>query len=258
MRGKNQSYTEHAAQRAVDKIQNAVLAVYSGILKGFLKFKGVCLLAILVGFFASLWLFTQLEQELLPRVDQGQFFIELNLPTGTRLEITNNNTKKIETEVLKVPELKNISTNVGSDKSKAGEGTSTLGSHQSRMVVNLKSSRKRHTKDIIQSLKENVDKLGIKNAEINFVSNDSAFGAAVGGGGAAITIEILGQDLEKLAELNQQIQNKLKSIQGVYNIKDSTSEPFPETRINIDKEKAAYFGLSVNDIALTCQMAIKV
>ena len=44
-------------------------------------------------------MFTKIDWELLPRVDQGQFVIKLNLPPGTRLLVTDSIVKKIEKQL---------------------------------------------------------------------------------------------------------------------------------------------------------------
>ena len=48
-----------------------------------------------------------------------------------------------------------------------------------------------------------------------------------------------------------------RSIRGVYGIKSSMSPHSPETKLNILKDKASLYGLSVRDIAVTTQVAIK-
>ena len=43
----------------------------------------------LIIFFVSLGLFILMDKELMPKVDQGQFTIKIDMPAGTKLDITN-------------------------------------------------------------------------------------------------------------------------------------------------------------------------
>jgi HAE1 family hydrophobic/amphiphilic exporter-1 len=242
----------------VDRIMDKVRNGYSHVLNVFLKLKWLFIgLTILIFLFAS-WLMGKLDQELLPKVDKGQFIIEAKLRTGTLIDVTNHVVKKIEAVVAKIPELVNYTVNVGADRAKAAEGAETLGSHQGIVIVALKEKpiRKRSTNEVIQGIKEELEKIDLEGAEINYVSEESLFGSALGGG-AAITLEILGQELSKLEEIAYQVEDKLKRISGIYGVRDSIPEKAPETKIHINKDKAGLYDLSANDIALTCQMAIK-
>lgn len=242
----------------VDRTMEKVKSGYGVALDVFLKHKGAFIgLVVLLFIFAS-WLMGKLDQELLPKVDKGQFIVEAKLKTGTRIEITNTLIQKIEKVVAQVPELSNYSVNVGSDKTKAAEGAETLGSHEGIIIVSLKQKgeRKRSTNDVIQDIKKSLEKVNLQGAEINYVSEESLFGSALGGG-AAITVELLGNELDTLEGLAHEVENHLKNISGIYGVRDSIPEKAPETKIFINKDKAGLYDLSANDIALTAQMGIK-
>ncbi len=240
--------------RTMDKVRNG----YGSILDSFLKHKWLFLGLTILLFFMASWLMGKLDQELLPKVDKGQFIIEAKLKTGTRIEITNNLILNLEKIVSQIPELDSYSVNVGSDKTKAAEGAETLGSHEGMIIISLKekSQRKRSTNEVIQNIKKEFEKVNLKGAEINYVSEESLFGNALGGG-AAITVELLGNELDVLENLAREVEHGLKNIQGVYGVRDSIPEKAPETKIFINKDKAGLYDLSANDIALTAQMAIK-
>ncbi|MBI1870959.1 MAG: efflux RND transporter permease subunit [Chlamydiae bacterium] len=240
----------------VDRTMEKIRSGYGRMLETFLGRKKFFLGITLMLFVASIWLMGRLDQELLPKVDKGQFIIELKLKTGTRIEITNKTMENIETIIKKIPELENYSVTIGSDRAKAAEGAETLGSHQALAIVSLKQERKRGTNDVIQSLKKELDSLNLEGGEITFSSEESLFGSALGGG-SAITLEVLGEDLGKIEEIAQQAESKLKKIIGVYGVRDSIPEKAPETKIHINKDRAGLYDLSSDDIALTCQMAIK-
>ncbi|MDP3981658.1 MAG: efflux RND transporter permease subunit [Chlamydiota bacterium] len=247
---------ETAFAKYSDKLQNSLNVFYGKLLPAFIRYKFITLPIIIFIFVLSCGLMGRLEQQLLPKVDQGQFIIETTLKTGTKLDITNKLVTQIENIIFLIPELKNVSVNVGSDKEKASEGVESLGSHQGRLVVNLIQERERPTNTIIQEIKEKISKIDIGTAEINYISKESLFGGALQGG-AALVIELLGQDLTILDNLAMDLEKKLKDTTGIIDVRDSIPENAPETKLEINKDKAGLYDMNTNDIALTCQIAIK-
>ncbi|MDP2960170.1 MAG: efflux RND transporter permease subunit, partial [candidate division Zixibacteria bacterium] len=186
------------------------------------------------------------ERQFLPRVDQRQFIIKVDLAPGTRLEITDSVVKKIERLLLKIPESKDVTVNIGSSEEKtSAEATTlqTLSSHQAQIMVNLKKkSRKlnlrRSTEQVIQYLKTNLEKEDLEGGEIEYVAQETSFGSALEQG-APIAIEIKGADLNQLLEISSSIQSKTEKIKGIYGIKSNMPAPSPETKLHILKDKAS-------------------
>ncbi|MFH0739141.1 MAG: efflux RND transporter permease subunit [Candidatus Omnitrophota bacterium] len=226
------------------------------------KFKviGVVLLLFLL---SLLVLFTT-EKQFLPKVDQRQFIIKVDLAPGTRLEVTDSVVKKIEKLLLGVPDTKGVTVNIGSSEQKASAEETvvqTMGAHQAQIMVNLKQrSRKLNaihsTDEIIQYLKNSLGKREMEGATIEYIAQETSFGTALEQG-APIAIEIKGPDLSNLVDIASEFQAQIKKIPGVYGTKSSMSAPSPETKLNILKDKASLYGLSVRDIAITSQVALK-
>lgn len=270
-------------QRIVEKvtqITNKYTERFKNILSFLLKRKGFILIIISLLFALSLLALSRQDKQFMPKVDQRQFIIKTELSPGTRLEITDGVVKKIEALLLKIPETKDVTVNIGSSEEKgSAEETAiqTLGSHQAQILVNLKkkatlrlgstaftTSRSgqeklriiRSTDDVIQYLKTNLEKQDLEGAEIEYVAQETSFGTALEQG-APIAIEIKGPHLDKLTDISASMQNNLKKIQGIYGIKTTMPRPSPETKLHVLKDKASLYGLSVRDVALTAQVALK-
>jgi HAE1 family hydrophobic/amphiphilic exporter-1 len=203
-------------------------------------------------------------KQFLPRVDQRQFIIKVDLPPGSRLETTDSVVRKIERLLLSLPEIKDVTVNIGSSEEKTSvEATTiqTLGSHQAQLLVNLKKKPTRFaigrsTDDVIQYIKMKLEKQDLEDAVIEYIAQETSFGTALEQG-APIAMEVKGPDLNKLAETAALLESHLNKIPGVYGIKSSMPLPSPETKLNILKDKASLYGLSVRDIAITAQVALK-
>ncbi len=208
-------------------------------------------------FFASLSLFIFMDKELMPKVDQGQFTVKVDMPAGTRLDVTNRVSERVEKLMAGIPETEAESVTIGSTKESATRSiVERLSSNQSEIVVKLKPKRKRTSQDVVQEVKNTLPSVDTEGARIEYILQENVLstGMAVQ---APVTIEIKGNELKELEKLTQELQLGLQKIQGIYGIKNNLGEPSPETKVFIDKDKASMYGLSVTDIAQTALIGLK-
>jgi len=240
-------------------ILKGIEGLYAKTLPIFLKMRILGLLVALVIFGLSLLLFGLVDKELMPKADQGQFFVKVGLPTGTRLEITDSIARKMENLILDYDEVINVNSIVGSTKGKSGkEVLERLGSHEAHISVNLKEKRETSSDAFIQKLKDAASKLDLADARVEYVLESSVIQAEQGGPGTGpITIEVKGEELSILKRMAVEVGEKLAQVEGLFDVKNNIVEPSPETKIHILKDKASLYGLSVFDIAQTSQTAVK-
>ena len=230
---------------------------YGFILSIFIKHPLICLFVIFLIFVGSMSVFSVLDKEFMPKVDQGQFIIKVDMPTGTVLEATDRVVKKIEDTLLKLPDVENISVMIGSTKGKVGgETIESLGSHQGQVMVNLKKEKKHPSSWVVQDLKDKISKLNLRHIDIEYILQESMFKTAFSEA-KPIALEVKGIDLVMLKNIAEKIGKGLSNIPGVYGVEDSLAPPAPETKINIMKDRASSYDLSVNDITQTAHMGIK-
>ncbi|AZR72700.1 multidrug ABC transporter [Anoxybacter fermentans] len=206
----------------------------------------ILLIVLLLG---SLALFPKIGAEFMPEMDEGEFTITARLPRGTVLEQTNQVVEEIEEQVMRIPEVETIFTNVGS----AGQIISESSPEVGKVMVRLKNlkARKRSTAEIIEELRQN---LRIPDTEISIEARSAYVG---GENEAPISIKVKGNDLKVLEDLAVKISQEIAQIPGVREVKDSISKGRPELQIEIDRVKAAKFGLRVTQIASAIKTAIR-
>lgn len=230
---------------------------YGGLLDKFIKAKGRFLSLTFLLFLISSGLFIFMDKELMPRVDQGQFMIKIDMPAGARLDITNSMSEKIEKFILTIPEVDSINVTVGSTKEATTKHIlERLSSNQAEIAVNLKKKRKLKSSDIVQGIKNYLSTMNLEGARIEYILQENVLAAGLASQ-APVTIEIKGNSLETLEKLTGNVQNVLSGIKGIYGIKNNLAEPSPETKVFIDKDKASIYGLSVTDIAQTALIGLK-
>ncbi len=230
---------------------------YERALPVFIKHKYYGLSGMIVLFLFSVWLMGKLDVVPMPEVDEGKFSIKVEHRTGTLLSITNNTAKEIEAQLATFPDIESVMVRVGSNKAESGTAVESLAGSQAQILITLKKERKQRTIDFVQSVRDRVLKnVDVKDVQVNFVVEQSDIGAAFSGG-ADITVDVKGKDLKELEKITQDAKQKLSTVQGLVEIKDTIPKPSPETKIGVKKDKAATYNLSVKDIAQSALMAIK-
>ncbi len=214
-------------------------------------------LVALVLFFVGVAIFRSLDTEVLPKVDQGKFFVKLNLPVGSRIEATDELAKIVEKHLDRIQEVETIQVDIGSaSSSKIGAvKVDTLRASQALILVSLNKDRKRSSYEVIEDLKQSLGTENLAQANIEYMLEENEFAFATAGG-KPIVIEVKGYDLEILRSLAEEAERKIKNIPGVMEVISDVGERSPETMIEIDKKKASLYAISARDISLTAKAAI--
>jgi HAE1 family hydrophobic/amphiphilic exporter-1 len=182
--------------------------------------------------------------ELLPDVDEGVINGSIEMPVGTRLDITDGVTSEVEDIIIEeVPEIQRMFSRSGA--SHRGGGSS----HTSffRAYLGEKDERSRSTKEIVARLRSRLNE--IPDAKVRISEARSMFTGFIGGGREErLEIDIRGYDLQKGRALAEEVMRRMKSVEGVIYPRISLEDSRPELKISIDRAKAANFGLSVSRI----------
>ncbi|MFH1553086.1 MAG: efflux RND transporter permease subunit [Candidatus Omnitrophota bacterium] len=248
-----------AASFTGGEVWKKILREYEVLLRKFLVHKRIGLWIVTAIFISSLFIFNFLDKELMPKTEQGQFIAKIDMPVGTKVSETNKIALKVEDKILEYPDAESVSSIVGSTMGgSARDMVSRMGSHQGQLIVNLKEKRKGKTIDAVQELQEQFkEDKALKDARIKFSLQQGVISGAFGGGGKPITIEIKGEKLEEMERIARKIKEELGQIKGIFGIEDDVPEPSPEVRINVDKDKAALYNISVVDLARIAQMVLR-
>ncbi|MFH0985899.1 MAG: efflux RND transporter permease subunit [Candidatus Omnitrophota bacterium] len=200
-----------------------------------------------------------IDREVLPKVDQGQFYVKVDMPLGTRLNVTDDVCKRLEEVLRSEDAVQDISVAIGSEKTSRGEiKIETLRPSQALILVTLDKERKKPSAKIVASLKEKIAAINFEkdDAKVEFVLQESEF--SVGAGSIKpILIEAKGYDFKAMEALVMRLKERLGAIPGIINIQDDIGEKTPETKLQINKKRAALYGVSAMDISLTAKAAIE-
>ncbi|MFC1546617.1 efflux RND transporter permease subunit [bacterium] len=226
-----------------------------------------CLISLV---FAVLLLFV-VPKELFPKATSTQFMVKVDLPVGTRLEVTDRVARIIEKKLLDKKEIKHCSVTVGSI---ADNGVQLLGKHQSQIVAQIHNVYRKSVDDIIENIRKtlmissdfnqqiNKELLSsFEGARLSIERQGGTFNALAQGGipghNKPIVIEIKGHELDEMTLLANEIKEKLSKIEGTRDVGTTVSVPGPEISINVNKEYLASYNLTVAKLANTVLTAVK-
>ena len=186
-------------------------------------------------------LLPRLGSELIPEVHQGEFDIQAELPVGTPLARTDQYLAGLEKIVLADPDVEDISTIVGVEK--MTNPTSEEGEHTGRIRVKVSSNGPLAAVEerTIGRLRTALDQMPDLKAKIK---RPVLFSFKT-----PVEVEIHGYDLNMLRSLGTRTVERLKGIDGLFDIRSNIQPGNPEVRISYDRDLLARHQLNIEEVA---------
>jgi len=230
--------------------------VYQKALEWALAHRKTILIGAVILFAGSLVMIPILGMEFMPPMDREMIIIKLTLPVGTSLEESNRVMTMVENVVRRQPEVKIVTAQVGSsaedNASDQGFGGNPTGPHEGQLFIGLVPVTERKLSDVqvLEKIRRQVPALeGVK---VEGMDMQSTF---FGGAAFPVEIKLFGKELEKLRELADGIVARIKDVPGIRDVTHTLSQAKPEYHIQVDRDKAARFGLTVAQVESAVQMA---
>jgi len=194
--------------------------------------------------------------EFLPKLEEGNLWIRATMPATISLEEGNSYVNQIRTLIREFPEVDSVVSQHG----RPDDGTDAAGFFNAEFFAPLKPASqwpKGVTKDDLTT-----DLLGKLQArfpgiEFNFSQYlQDNVAEAVSGVKGENSIKLFGNDLQTLTDTANKIKTQLATVQGITDLAVFTSLGQPTVQIDIDRARAARYGLTPGDINATIRVAI--
>jgi multidrug efflux pump subunit AcrB len=185
-----------------------------------------------------------------PRTDPGQFIIDVRMPSGTRLEVSNDYIAKVE-EIIRgvVPakDLDMIVSNIGVYPDLSAIYTTNASMDTAFVQTSLKEG---HSVGSYEYMRRVQEKLSQQMPELSTYFQAGGLVDSVINQGlpAPIDIQIKSQDMDRSYALATQLAAKIKAMPNVSNVYIPQNIDYPGLALNIDRERASLIGLSAKDI----------
>lgn len=237
-------------EKQLDKFTNWITGILEWALKSGLRRIMVVVVTfiILISSF-MLVAFGFIGGEFFPKMDRGQFLVQIELPKDATVEKTNQVTLQVEKYLRNDKNVVDLITTVGQQSSGMGASQATV--YQAEVQVNLidKADRAQSTDVIAANFKRDLEEkftgVEFKTAPIGLMGADNA----------PIEMVVTAQDNETANKEAQRILDLLKKVPGSVDAELSTDTGSPEVRVNIDRDKMATLGLNLSSVGQTMQTA---
>src|SRR5271166_4154641 len=236
-------------------VVRAIRAVYTPILRLALRARK---LAILLGFAFlgySVFLASNLGTEFLPALEEGNLWIRASMPPTISLEAGMPIVNRMRAIIKSHPEV----ITVVSQHGRPDNGSDATGFFNAEFFVPLKPFEQweagRIKDDLVKDLQEEFARecTGIDMNFSQYIQDNIEEGLS--GVKGANSIKIIGPDLAKLEDLANQVKRVMSDIPGVADLGIFRVLGQPNLNIQVDREKAARYGLNSGDINTFVQTA---
>jgi len=194
--------------------------------------------------------------EFLPKLEEGNLWIRATLPPTISLQEGNSYVNEMRKVIADLPEVDTVVSQHG----RPDDGTDAAGFFNAEFFAPLKPAKQwpdGEDKDQLTAklLAQLQDKF--PGVEFNFSQYlQDNVSEAVSGVKGENSIKLYGNDLEALTDTANKIKAVLATVQGITDLAVFTSLGQPTIQIDIDRARAARYGLSPGDINTTIKTAI--
>lgn len=223
------------------RFYKAMVGAYEKALKFSLKVKPLVLLLV-VGLLAlSAVLAFSKGTAFMPDMDSTQLTVNVTLAEDATLEETGAVSDKVVEAILTLEDVQNVGAMTRSSATSmlGGGGGST---NSATIYVVTKEGKSMSNEEIAEQI---LAKTAGLDAEVT-VDTSSMDMSALGGKG--ISIQVRGRDLDELSRIAREVAAAVGSVEGTKDVSDGLEEADEELRIQIDREKAVRYGLTVAQV----------
>ncbi|PWN07712.1 efflux RND transporter permease subunit [Rhodohalobacter mucosus] len=240
---------------------NQVLTRYKSTLKWSLKHRFTVLGLTLLLLISSVVVFALYNHgiEFFPEdIPPSRVYAQIETPPGTNVEFTRQIAEELERRARSIDNFGDVETMVTTAGAPISSGMDFGGgntTNRGTIVLNFVDYNQREgsTFESIEELRE-ILPVDLAGAEITVERQQDGPPT-----GKPINLEIVGQDLEGLQGISEEILRILENdpIYGKLDgLETDLPEARPEMRITVDREMASIFGVNTNDVGNTIRQAI--
>ncbi len=225
---------------------------YARLLDGALRWPLVTVGIALMLFAASLTLYPRLGSELVPELIQGEFFLDVELPPGTHLDVTQRRLARVESLARGLEGVETVYALVGSSSQQGGvSGDSRENLGQITLTVAPPFSRERE-EQLMAELRSTLEaeSAATERLDVQF-GRPSYFSFKT-----PIEVEIRGYNLKLLRRLSDQLAAGMRQLPGITDVESSAEGGTPELQVRFDRDRLASLGLSVQQVASVVQSKV--
>jgi cobalt-zinc-cadmium resistance protein CzcA len=232
-----------------DRIMNFLYRGYRPMVSWALKRRKQVVLssALLLG--GSFYVFSTLGGEFIPELNEGDFAVEVVLPTNASLsQSIHINTEAQKLLLQKFPdEIKQVVSRIGASEIP----TDPMGINACDLLIILQDPSEWTKASTMEELEQQMDQTLKAFPEVNFEFTQPIqmrFNELIAGVKSDIAIKIFGEDLDELFEHATDAARLIRNVAGVGDIKVQQIDGIPQLVVKYDRAKLAQYGIEVEAV----------
>jgi multidrug efflux pump subunit AcrB len=208
-------------------------------------------IAVLAGVFVlSFAIYPLLGLAFFPKTDAGQFAINLKVPTGSRIELTDQYVGKVEDLIRHTVDPKDfrmIVSNIGVVPDFTSLYTTNAGPYTATVQVQLQDDHKISSFEYMDRVRK---AMAEQFPEIRtFFSSGSMVDAILNTGmPAPIDVQVSSPDLPQIYKIAQDLASQIRRVRGVGEVYIPQDMNYPAIRLDVNRVHAAELGLTQKDV----------
>jgi multidrug efflux pump subunit AcrB len=254
-------HEEHGEKKKISFFQRIVakfnqyfqrlLEHYEALARRALVRPGLTASVILGGvFLVTLALFPFLGRAYFPRTDPGQFVIDVRMPSGTRLEVSDQYIAKVENiirQVVQPKDLGMIVSNIGVYPDLSAIYTTNASMDTAFVQTSLKEDHSIGSYEYMDRVRQ---RLAQQMPELTTYFQAGGLVDSVINQGlpAPIDVQLSSNNMQGAFDLAKTLSQKIKAMPNVSDVYIPQDLDYPGLALNIDRERASLIGLSAQNV----------
>ncbi|MCH7823701.1 MAG: efflux RND transporter permease subunit [Acidobacteria bacterium] len=200
------------------------------------------LLAIVAG--GTYQLALTIQMEFIPREDRGLFSVDVALPEGSRLEMTDRVAVRVGSMIQELggDDVVTVYARSGQNPARVTNVTDPSGPNRTNLSVALSTGPRRSIGQMVEAIDRELAE--IPGLEVKYELQETALQGVLGAEAAPLQLEIIGDDLDTLRRLTAEMATLIEELPAIYNVRTSFQGGQPEIDLNLRDDVIAAFGLT--------------
>jgi cobalt-zinc-cadmium resistance protein CzcA len=207
----------------------------------------IVIAAALLAFAFSLAMAPRLGTEFLPELNEGSIWVNANMPPGISVEQARAYCRKMRDILRKTPEVRSVISKAGRPE----DGTDPKPINMAEVLVDLKPpgewERGLTKTQLIEEMDRNLEALPGIEMSFSQPIRDNVL-ESISQIDGQVVIKLFGDDSARLREKARELLKAIASVAGVQTATVDRAGEVPQALIEIDRERAARYGLNIGDI----------
>lgn len=219
---------------------------YRRLLEWVLKHVRIVFITVIVVLVLSLMSLKLIGTEFMPKLDEGNIWLTITLPTPVSLTTAKEFERKVRDKLETFSEVKMVVTQLGRPE----DGTDPKGFNNLEILIDLnpKDTWRYKKKDqLVQAIDKELSIFPGILSNFSQVIQDNVE-EAISGVKGEIAIKIFGSDLKTLQEKGDQITHILASTRGATDVAAEQQAGLAQVIVDIDRAKVSRYGINVADV----------